>query len=115
MLGWLGAVSIKSARTSYADLVFLHPVGSEGHVVHSGASVLRNFDAIFSMLHWDRCGSQKKRVGHGVPNLCFCIQWDLWVTLCIPVSLECQTSTHYFSSSGGSGVVSIKSTAGHVH
>jgi hypothetical protein len=28
----------KRARTRYAELVFLHPVGSAGHVMYSGAS-----------------------------------------------------------------------------
>jgi hypothetical protein len=51
MCGWYWyGFHIKHARTHYALLVFLHPVGSTGHVVHSGASGLQNIDAIFFML-----------------------------------------------------------------
>jgi hypothetical protein len=45
MLEWAGAVSIKSLRDTITKLVFLHPVGSVGHVVHPGASSERNIDA----------------------------------------------------------------------
>jgi hypothetical protein len=36
-----------------------------------------------------------------MPKLCFCIQSDLRVTYCIPVPPGRETSTHYFSCSGG--------------
>jgi hypothetical protein len=39
-----------SARRCYAELVFLHPVGSMAHLVHSGASRAQNIDALFLML-----------------------------------------------------------------
>jgi hypothetical protein len=37
---------------SYVELVFLHPVGFVGHVVHSGASSMQNVNALFFMLRW---------------------------------------------------------------
>jgi hypothetical protein len=41
--------------------VFLHPVGSAGHVVHSGAFRTQNVDALFFMVCWAQCGFHKKR------------------------------------------------------
>jgi hypothetical protein len=49
----------KRARTRYANLEFLHPVGSAGHVVHFGASVPRNVNTLFFMLVWNQYGFEK--------------------------------------------------------
>jgi hypothetical protein len=39
LLGWAECGFYKKREvTRYVDFVFLHPVGSAGHVVHSGAS-----------------------------------------------------------------------------
>jgi hypothetical protein len=45
----------------------------------------------------------KSMSGHDTLNLYFCIRWDLHVMLCVPVLLGQETSTHYFSCSGGAG------------
>jgi hypothetical protein len=63
MLGWDRYRFSKCARTHYAKLVFLHPVGSQGHAVNSGASGTQNVDALFFMFERDWCSFHKKRVG----------------------------------------------------
>jgi Na+-driven multidrug efflux pump len=59
------------ARTHYAKLVFSHPVGSAGHVVHSSTSRVRNVDTLFFMLGWAWCGLHKMRTGTRYAELVF--------------------------------------------
>jgi hypothetical protein len=42
------------------EYVFLHPVGSVGHVVHSVASGVRSIDTLFFMLQWAQHSFHKK-------------------------------------------------------
>jgi hypothetical protein len=70
----------KCTRTHYAELLYLHPVGSVAQVVHCGASEARNVDALFFLLGWDRYGSHNNASGHLTPNLYFCIRCYLRVT-----------------------------------
>jgi hypothetical protein len=68
----------KRARTRCAELVFLYLVGSRSHVVHSGAFGVQNIDTLFFMLIGTDTDLTKKLPGHAMPNLFFCILWDLW-------------------------------------
>jgi hypothetical protein len=49
--------------TLHRTSLFLHPVGSAAHVVHSGPFGVRSIVALFIMLRWARCGFQKKHTG----------------------------------------------------
>jgi hypothetical protein len=131
MLRWAWCCFHKKRRgTRYTKLVFLHLVGSVGDVVNSGASGPWNVDTLFFMLGWARCTFHKKHArtryaglvllhlvgstGHIIPNMCFCILLDLWVTLCILVRPSLETPTHYFSCSGGNGTDFTKGALGYV-
>jgi hypothetical protein len=72
MLGWhrYGFYK-KRVGTCYAELVFLNSVGSMGHVVHSGASGVRNIEAIFVTIGWHRYGFCEKQVRTNYTELVF--------------------------------------------
>jgi hypothetical protein len=61
----------KRAGRRYAELLFLYPMGSAGHIVYSGASGAQNIDALFFMLGYDRYGFNKKRAGTCYAELVF--------------------------------------------
>jgi hypothetical protein len=52
--------------------------------------------------------STKSTSGYVVGNFYFFIRWDLRFTQYIPVHPRRETSVHYFSCSGGTGVDWIK-------
>jgi hypothetical protein len=51
----------KRTRIRYTKLVFLYPVGSIGHILHSGACWARNIDVLFFMLGSHRFEFHKMR------------------------------------------------------
>jgi hypothetical protein len=51
--------------------MFLHPMGTAGHVVHSGASGVQNIDALFFMLRWAQCGFHNEHAGTRFTKLVF--------------------------------------------
>jgi hypothetical protein len=115
MLGWDPyRFDKKRFRTLYAELLFSHPVGSTGIVVHSSASGARNIDVLFSYSGGTGMDSIKIMLGHVTSNFCFCILWDMRVIYCISVRLGSESSAHYFSCSGGTDTGLTKSASGHV-
>jgi hypothetical protein len=72
MLGWdRYGFDEKCVGARYTEVVFLHPMGSAGHIVHSAASMERNMIARFFMLGWDRYRFNKKCVGRCYNELVF--------------------------------------------
>jgi hypothetical protein len=60
----------KCVETCYAELMFLHPVASMGHVLHFCASGTRNINALFFTVGWDRYGFLKKARGDTLRRTC---------------------------------------------
>jgi hypothetical protein len=72
MLGWDEyGLDKKCIGTRYVEHMFLHPVGSVGHVVYSCASRAQNGDTLFFMLGLDWYGSDKKSDGTRYAKLVF--------------------------------------------
>jgi hypothetical protein len=66
-----GAIPKKCAESHYAKLVFLHPVRSVGHVVHSATSGAQNVDTLLFILGWAIAVSTKGDNGHVTANIYF--------------------------------------------
>jgi hypothetical protein len=109
---WVGLVRILENRNGscYAELMFLHPVGSTGHVVHCGAYGAQNVDAPFFLLVWDRYGYHKKCAGTRYTKPISLLP----VGYAGQVHLGRETTTHYFACSGGTSTNSKKSAIGDV-
>jgi hypothetical protein len=61
----------KCAGTRYTELVFLHPVGSTGHIVHFGAFGVQNSTHYFSFSGGPGADPHKKRVRTHYTELVF--------------------------------------------
>jgi hypothetical protein len=68
-----------------------------GHIVHNGASGVRNIDALFFMLEWALCVFHKKCTGTCYIEPVFLHPVG---SMAHVVDLGCDTSRHYFSCSG---------------
>jgi hypothetical protein len=82
---WCGFHKKRVGRR-YSKLVFLHPVGSIGHVAHFGASGYKIPTHHFSCSGGPNVVSIKIMLGNIMQNLCFCFRWDLRVMWLITLS-----------------------------
>jgi hypothetical protein len=69
--GGTGTDSTKSVLGHVMLNFFLHPMGSAGHIVHSGASRAQNINTLFFLLGWDRYGFNEKHAGTYFAELVF--------------------------------------------
>jgi hypothetical protein len=98
----------------YVELVFSHPVGYVGHVVHSGASGPRNVNALFFMLRWDRYGFHKTRSGTRYAELVVLHPMGYVGHVVHSGASGAQNTKYYFLCSGGPNAVFIKNALGQV-
>jgi hypothetical protein len=73
--GICGSIPRNARRDTIRQMRVLHLLGSMGHVDHFGASGMRNVDALFFILGWDRYRFHKKHVGIHYAELVFLHLW----------------------------------------
>jgi hypothetical protein len=98
----------KRVQTRYAKLVFLHPVGSSGSIVHSGASGAQNGDTQFFKLGSARCGFYKKRTGKCYTELIFLHHVPSVGHIVHSGASGHEMSMQHFLCSSGPGAISTK-------